>query len=209
MVILATAGVRSAPGVPIVPLEHAFGWNAATISGAISLNIRSMAWSGRSPPRSSKRPGMRADGVGSLSLLSVGAAGRALRRRAWQHDLTWGLVVGVGPGTVGRHGDRGRKPLVRPAARPRRRHVDGEQRQRAARLPAGARKLRPGRSLAAGVVGRGPVTPALIPLVCLMLAERPGRVGSGRSGRPPNRRPWAQANPFGVAVRGLSRGAAR
>ncbi len=39
VVILATVGVRAAPGVLIVPLEQAFGWNAATISGAISLNI--------------------------------------------------------------------------------------------------------------------------------------------------------------------------
>jgi hypothetical protein len=38
-VILATVGVRAAPGVLIVPLEQAFGWDAATISGAISLNI--------------------------------------------------------------------------------------------------------------------------------------------------------------------------
>ena len=28
-VILATVGVRAAPGVLIVPLEQAFGWNAA------------------------------------------------------------------------------------------------------------------------------------------------------------------------------------
>ena len=39
VVILATVGVRAAPGVLIVPLEEAFGWDAATISGAISLNI--------------------------------------------------------------------------------------------------------------------------------------------------------------------------
>jgi len=38
-VILATVGVRAAPGVLIVPLEQAFGWDKATISGAISLNI--------------------------------------------------------------------------------------------------------------------------------------------------------------------------
>lgn len=52
-VILATVGVRAAPGVLIVPLEQAFGWNAATISGAISLNILLGAWSDRSAPRSS------------------------------------------------------------------------------------------------------------------------------------------------------------
>jgi hypothetical protein len=36
---LAGVGVRAAPGVMIVPLEHAFGWDVSTISGAISLNI--------------------------------------------------------------------------------------------------------------------------------------------------------------------------
>src|SRR5215467_12727002 len=36
---LAGVGVRAAPGVMIIPLERAFGWNIATISGAVSLNI--------------------------------------------------------------------------------------------------------------------------------------------------------------------------
>ena len=34
LVLLATAGVRSAPGVLIVPLEREFGWSRATISFA-------------------------------------------------------------------------------------------------------------------------------------------------------------------------------
>ena len=36
---LAGVGVRAAPGVMIVPLQHAFGWDVSTISGAVSLNI--------------------------------------------------------------------------------------------------------------------------------------------------------------------------
>src|SRR5206468_3739130 len=39
LVMLATAGVRAAPSVLIVPLERAFGWSPATISAAISINI--------------------------------------------------------------------------------------------------------------------------------------------------------------------------
>ena len=39
VVILASVGVRATPGVLIVPLQQAFGWNAAVISGAVSLNI--------------------------------------------------------------------------------------------------------------------------------------------------------------------------
>src|SRR5579863_4074520 len=36
---LAAIGVRSGPSVMIVPLQQAFGWSAATISAAISINI--------------------------------------------------------------------------------------------------------------------------------------------------------------------------
>src|SRR6266436_3971887 len=36
---LAGVGVRTAPGVMIVPLERAFGWDVGTISAAISINI--------------------------------------------------------------------------------------------------------------------------------------------------------------------------
>src|SRR3954470_11526338 len=37
--MLAGVGVRASPGVMIVPLQKAFGWDVSTISGAVSLNI--------------------------------------------------------------------------------------------------------------------------------------------------------------------------
>ena len=36
---LACIGVRAAPGVMILPLQRAFGWDVATISAAVSVNI--------------------------------------------------------------------------------------------------------------------------------------------------------------------------
>jgi hypothetical protein len=36
---MAGVGVRAAPGIMIVPLQHAFGWDVSTISGAVSINI--------------------------------------------------------------------------------------------------------------------------------------------------------------------------
>ena len=33
--MLAGVGVRAAPGVMIVPLQQAFGWDVSTISGAV------------------------------------------------------------------------------------------------------------------------------------------------------------------------------
>jgi hypothetical protein len=37
LTLLTTAGVRSTPGILIVPLEHEFGWSRATISVAVSV----------------------------------------------------------------------------------------------------------------------------------------------------------------------------
>jgi hypothetical protein len=50
---LAGVGVRAAPGVMIVPLQRAFGWDVATISGAVSLNIFCSASPAPSSPGSS------------------------------------------------------------------------------------------------------------------------------------------------------------
>ena len=36
---MLTAGVRAAPGVLIVPLEHEFHWSRATISFAVGVNL--------------------------------------------------------------------------------------------------------------------------------------------------------------------------
>src|ERR1700693_934587 len=44
--MLAGVGVRAAPGVMIVPLQHAFGWDVSTISAAISINIILMGVTG-------------------------------------------------------------------------------------------------------------------------------------------------------------------
>ena len=39
VVVLLTAGVRSAPGLLIVPLEEEFHWSRATISFAVGVNL--------------------------------------------------------------------------------------------------------------------------------------------------------------------------
>ncbi len=39
LVLLTAAGVRSTPGVLMVPLEQEFGWSRSTISLAVAVNI--------------------------------------------------------------------------------------------------------------------------------------------------------------------------
>jgi hypothetical protein len=37
--LVVTAAVRATPSILIVPLEHEFGWSAATVSSAVSINL--------------------------------------------------------------------------------------------------------------------------------------------------------------------------
>ena len=46
--LLAAAGIRSAPGVLMIPLEREFGWTRATVSFAVSINLFLYGLSGRS-----------------------------------------------------------------------------------------------------------------------------------------------------------------
>ena len=144
-VILATVGVRAAPGVLIVPLEQAFGWDAGDDlrrdfaqypAGRAGRAVRRGADPADRHARHGaefafvaggrrRRRGVRDPAVGALRHL--GCDGR--RRLGRRH---------------GRHGDRGGESLVRRAARPGGRAADREQRQRPACVPAAAGE--PGRA---------------------------------------------------------------
>ncbi|HET8624382.1 MAG TPA: MFS transporter, partial [Gemmatimonadales bacterium] len=39
VVLLVAAGIRSTPGVLLVPLEQEFGWSHAAISTAVAINL--------------------------------------------------------------------------------------------------------------------------------------------------------------------------
>ena len=50
-VVVVTAGVRSMPGVLIVPFEQEFHWSRATISFALGINLLLYGAIGPSPRR--------------------------------------------------------------------------------------------------------------------------------------------------------------
>src|SRR3954454_16620186 len=88
-VILATVGVRAAPGVLIVPLEQAFGWSAASISGAISLNILLGGLVGPFAAALLQTMGLRRTVLLSLFMLLLGAGGSAFASKPWELYATW------------------------------------------------------------------------------------------------------------------------
>ena len=98
VVIVAAVGVRAAPSVLIVPLEHAFGWSDAAISGAISLNILLFGLIGPFTAAMMRTIGLKRTVLGSMALLVLGAGLSAFVTQLWQLYLTWGVLVGIGSG---------------------------------------------------------------------------------------------------------------
>jgi MFS family permease len=98
VVILASVGVRATPGVLIVPLQQAFGWNAAVISGAVSLNILLFGLVGPFAAGLIQVIGLKRTVLCSMVLLVIGAGLSSLVTEIWQLYLTWGVLVGLGSG---------------------------------------------------------------------------------------------------------------
>jgi sugar phosphate permease len=100
LTLLAAAGFRSAPGILIVPLQHEFGWDRATISLAISINLVLYGLSGIFVAGLLERFGLRRVIMVALVLVGSGAALTTLMRAPWQLNLLWGVVVGAGSGAM-------------------------------------------------------------------------------------------------------------
>ena len=87
---LAGVGVRAAPGVMIVPLQRAFGWDVGMISGAVSLNIILLGATGPFLTGLIEVVGLKRTILGCMVLLIVGTGLSNLMTAPWQLFLTWG-----------------------------------------------------------------------------------------------------------------------
>ena len=100
LVLLVAAGVRSTPGVLIVPLEAEFGWSRATISFAVAVNILLYGLMGPFAAAIIERFGLRRTVGCALALLSLGVALTPLMTQSWHLVLLWGVLVGSGSGVM-------------------------------------------------------------------------------------------------------------
>src|SRR5919107_6358879 len=98
--LLGAAGFRAAPGVLMVPLQEEFGWSRTLMSAAVSLNLILFGVMAPFAAALMDRFGIRL--VTSLALVLV-AAGSGLTifvQAGWQLMLTWGLLIGIGTGSM-------------------------------------------------------------------------------------------------------------
>ncbi|HLH93219.1 MAG TPA: MFS transporter [Xanthobacteraceae bacterium] len=100
LTLLVGAGVRSTPGVLMVPFEEEFHWSRATISFAVALSLVLYGVMGPFSASFMERFGLRRTMVCALALLATGVALTRFMHESWQLVLLWGVVVGMGAGAI-------------------------------------------------------------------------------------------------------------
>lgn len=98
--LLATAGLRAAPGVLIAPLELALGWDRATVSGVAGVGIFLNGLMGPFAAGLMIAYGIRRILLAGLVLMASATWASLFMTEPWQYLLTWGIVSGVGSGAV-------------------------------------------------------------------------------------------------------------
>jgi sugar phosphate permease len=211
LVLLSAAGIRSTPGILMIPLEKEFGWTRATVSLAVSINLLLYGLFGPFAAALMDRFGVRRVMLCSLGFVALGVGLTTVMHAAWQLVLLWGIVVGLGTGStalvlgayIANRWFAERRGLVMGLL--------------TASTATGQLIFLP--LLASLVVGHGwraaatvvaGVAILMIPLVALFIRNEPGDVGLRPYGAPAGSPEGAPAGPSGnpvtAALSGLARG---
>ena len=98
--ILGAAGFRSVPGVMMNPLHHEFGWTHGVVGLAMSVNMTLFGLTAPFAAALMDRFGVRPVMSAALVLIAAGSALSVTMSASWQLVLLWGLLVGVGTGSI-------------------------------------------------------------------------------------------------------------
>jgi len=98
--ILGAAGFRSVPGVMMNPLHHEFGWSHGVVGLAMSVNMTLFGLTAPFAAALMDRFGVRPVLSVALLLIATGSALSVTMTASWQLVLLWGVLVGVGTGSI-------------------------------------------------------------------------------------------------------------
>ncbi|GAB3674108.1 MFS transporter [Saccharopolyspora tripterygii] len=98
--LVGAAAFRSAPGVLMDPLHQEFGWPHGLISAAVSLNLLLYGLTAPFAAALMVRFGIRRVTTAALVLVGVGSGLTVFMTEPWQLILCWGLLVGLGTGSM-------------------------------------------------------------------------------------------------------------
>ena len=100
LALVGAAGFRAAPGVLMVPLQDEFGWSTTVLSAAVSINLVLFGLTAPFAAALMERFGIRAVTSVALVLIGAGSALTVFVNQSWQILLTWGLLIGLGTGSM-------------------------------------------------------------------------------------------------------------
>ena len=207
--MLSVVGVRAAPGVMIIPLERAFGWDVATISAAISINIVLLGATAPFLAGLIEVIGLKRTILACMAVLLVGTTLSAFMSEPWHLFMTWGVMVGVGvgAGAIGIAGAVANRWFAKRTALAMGLLTSANAAGQLVFLPLLALLAEEfgWRGVSIGLAG---AVAAMTVMVALLLPESPARLGIAPYGgsvvAPPAPR---RGNPFTVAFQTLGRAA--
>ncbi|MFI5085256.1 MAG: MFS transporter [Actinomycetales bacterium] len=100
LALVGAAGFRAAPGVLMVPLQQEFGWSTTVLSAAVSINLVLFGLTAPFAAALMERFGIRAVTAVALVLIGAGSALTVFVTASWQILLTWGVLIGLGTGSM-------------------------------------------------------------------------------------------------------------
>jgi predicted MFS family arabinose efflux permease len=100
LALVGAAAFRAAPGPLMVPLHEDLGWSMVTMSAAVSLNLVLYGLTAPFAAALMQRFGLRRVTSVALVLVAAGAGLSVFVRAAWQLTFTWGVLVGLGTGSM-------------------------------------------------------------------------------------------------------------
>ncbi|WP_243741206.1 MFS transporter [Streptomyces sp. 8K308] len=100
LVLVGAAGFRSTTGVLIDPLHEEFGWSRGSISFAVSVNLLLYGFTAPFATALMERYGIRRVVCGALLMISAGSGLTVWMDSQWQLVLCWGVLVGLGAGSM-------------------------------------------------------------------------------------------------------------
>ncbi|WP_158746502.1 MFS transporter [Acidisphaera sp. L21] len=100
LALLVSAGLRSTPGVLMIPLQASFGWDRTTISFAAAVGILLFGLVGPFAAALMTSFGIKRTMLAGLVLMSASTFASQWMTMPWQYVLSWGLLSGAGSGAV-------------------------------------------------------------------------------------------------------------
>ena len=98
--LVGAAGFRAAPGVLMVPMEQEFGWSRTLLSSAVSVNLVLYGLMAPFAAALMDRFGIRQVTSFALLLVAAGSGLTIFVTSGWQLVLTWGVLIGLGTGSM-------------------------------------------------------------------------------------------------------------